>query len=134
VNEGVYKLVLVLSIVFYVLVVLLIFIFAFFGSYLHVDELFRFMNPFYLWIIFFLVSLGIIPYFVVIKNDFKLLGEELYQEKTLQLHAFALMLSVVPAMWALFNIIFTGNLTISVILLIYGVLFGIIASYTVKKS
>jgi len=87
------------------------------------------VDPVYLWAIVFLVSFAMIPYFMVIKKNFQLLGEELYREKIPQLYSFSAIISVVPAMCALFNFIFTQNLLISIVLLVYGAVLGIMAFY-----
>lgn len=122
----------ILSIVVYVLLIYLTFIFTF---YVHINELFRIdINPLYLWIPIFLVSVTIIPCFIILNNNFKLLGEELYQEKLPFLYSLIAMLSVVPATFALLNAIFTGVFQISAILLIYGGIFGIITYLSLGNS
>ncbi|MDI3549429.1 MAG: hypothetical protein PWQ15_531 [Methanobacterium sp.] len=134
-NENFHKLVIILSGVFYTSAIMLIFLFYFINThYFPLESVFDLgINPVYLWIIMFLVSFAMIPYFIIIKKNFQLSGEELYQEKIPQLYSFSAMVSVVPVMCALFNFIFTQNLLISIILLVYGALFGIVAFLSVKN-
>ncbi len=135
-NEDFHKFVILLSGVFYVIAIMLIFFFYFINThYFPLKSVFDLgVNLVYLWIIMFLVSFAMIPYFIIIKRNFRLLGDELYQEKIPVLYSFSATASIVPAMFALLNFIFTQNLLVSVVLLIYGALLGIITYLSVKKS
>lgn len=115
---------------------MLIFLFSFINAYYFpLKSVFDLgINPVYLWLIMFLVSFGMIPYFIIIKKNFRLLGDELYQEKVPVLYSFSATASVVPAMFALFNFIFTQNLLISVVLMVYGVVLWITTYLSVKKG
>jgi hypothetical protein len=134
-NENFYKFVILLSVIFYVIAIMLIFLFSVINTYLPLKSVFDLgIDPVYLWVIMFLVSFAMIPYFIVIKKNFELLGEELYHEKIPQLYSLNAMVSVIPAMFALLNFIFTQNLLISVVLIIYGIVLWIITFLSVKKS
>jgi len=106
-NENFHKSIILISGVLYASAIALIFLFYFINThYFPLKALFDLgVDPVYLWAIVFLVSFAMIPYFMVIKKNFQLLGEELYREKIPQLYSFSAIISVVPAMCALFNFI-----------------------------
>jgi hypothetical protein len=91
-------------------------------------------DPFYLWVVMFLVALSIIPCFIIFRMEFEFLGEEPYQEKKYKLLMFSVMFSGIPAMMAILNIVLTGNLLFSLALFIYGVLYALITSRIVLKG
>jgi hypothetical protein len=134
-NEINYKFAILLSGVCYALSIMLIFLFSLINIYYFpLKSVFDLgINPVYLWIIMFLVSFGVIPYFIIIKKNFNLLDEELYQEEITKLYLLSAMLPVIPAMFALLNFVFTQNFLISMVLLVYGVVLGIAAFLSVKK-
>jgi hypothetical protein len=89
------------------------------------------INPFYIWIIIFLISLSVIPVYIIIKKQYEILGEELPYQDRIRLVTVITFSPLIPAAFAIISFVFTQNLLISVVLLIYGALFGIVTYFSI---
>lgn len=109
---------------------MLISMFAVLNTFLPLKSLFDLgINPIYLWIIMFLVSFIIIPAYIKLIRHYELLGGGLsYQDKH-TLFTITNSYSLLPPTFAILSFVFTQNLLISIILLVYGLIFGVITYF-----